>query len=226
MTARRSTFFALLGIAVVLAGVMVYHSTSAPGAAFAEAQAAPAGGTGEYSPSLRAVLEEKGLRAPIPGLWILVDKSEHTLSLFSGDTWLKSYHVEIGDGGAGDKHVAGDHLTPEGRFYVSQRSVLDPPDYYLGSRWMRLSYPNAEDAARGLARGLIDRTTHDAIVNAVATLAVPPQGTALGGGIGIHGGDIPSFGPDWTWGCVALTNADVEEIYDYIGVGTPVVIQK
>jgi len=223
LRAKRKAILVLLGVVLLAVTIPVFKHLQAELVPAQEAQAAPAGRTDQAS--LRAILAKKGIPSPIPNLWILVDKSDHTLSLFSGDTWLKSYHVELGDGGWGDKRVAGDHRTPEGRFYVCQRTVISPPDYYLGSRWLRLSYPNAEHARRGLAQGLIDQSTYNAIMRALAYRAVPPQYTALGGGIGIHGGDIPSFSRDWTWGCVGMSNRDVEEIYDYVGIGTQVIIK-
>ncbi|TDA65630.1 MAG: LysM peptidoglycan-binding domain-containing protein [Clostridia bacterium] len=179
---------------------------------------------GERDRPLTDVQAAKGIPVPVPDLTIVVDKSDHTLSLFSGGVWLKSYRADFGDGGPGDKEVSGDHRTPEGWFYVSERSVLDPPDYYLGSRWLRLSYPGMEDAERGLGQGLIDWPTYEAVVAANAGFATPPQQTALGGGIGIHGGSVPEFGEDWTWGCIGLANADVEEFFDQVRIGTPVVI--
>jgi lipoprotein-anchoring transpeptidase ErfK/SrfK len=54
----------------------------------------------------------------------------------------------------------------------------------------------------------------------------PPQRTALGGGVGIHGGSTPELGSDWTWGCVGLTNKDVEDFYNYVSNGTKVTIQS
>lgn len=176
----------------------------------------------EAAKPLREILAERGISHP--KLTIMVDKSDHTLSVYTAGIRLKTYHVELGDSGLGDKAVSGDHKTPEGTFYVAEISVLNPADPYLGSRWMRLSYPNIEDADRGLAQGLIDQQTHDSIVEANKRLAIPPQNTALGGGVGIHGGSTPALGKDWTWGCVGLTNHDVEDFFDYVSVGTPVVI--
>jgi len=159
-------------------------------------------------------------------LKIIVDKSDKTLTIYEKNVRLKSYHVELGDGGPGDKQVAGDHKSPEGQFYVCEKSVLSPPDQYLGSRWMRLGYPNTEDAQRGLNNGLINRQVYNAIVSAMSKGTTPPQRTALGGGVGIHGGDVPWFNDNWTWGCIGLTNRDIEDFFNYIPVGTPVIIQK
>ena len=174
---------------------------------------------------LSTILREKGITS-YSGLSIYVNKSAHTLSILNNGTWLKTYRAEFGDGGSGDKESAGDHKTPEGTFYVTQKSVLNPEDEYLGTRWMRLSYPNIEDASRGLNRELIDPWTYDEIVTAINSGSTPPQYTELGGGVGIHGGDKPSFGSNWTWGCVGLSNKDVEDFYDFIAIGTKVSIES
>jgi LysM repeat protein len=174
--------------------------------------------------SLSEILSSKGLVNA--ALTVVVDKSDHVLSIYAGNQWLKSYHVELGDNGLGDKAVSGDHKTPEGIFYIAEKSVLNPPDQFLGSRWLRLSYPNIEDASRGLHQGIINQSTYDSIVSANHNREIPPQRTALGGGVGIHGGDDPALGKDWTWGCVGLKNQDVEDFYNYVSVGTTVVIRN
>ena len=176
--------------------------------------------------SLKSILTERGITYPWFDLKIVIDKSDHTLSAVYKNTWLKTYHVELGAGGLGDKEVLGDLKTPEGTFYISQKTVISPPDQYLGSRWMRLSYPNAEDAERGMRQGLIDAQTRNNILTAFNAGKSTPQYTALGGGVGIHGGDAPELGKDWTWGCIGLANRDVEDFFDYVSVGTPVIINK
>jgi L,D-peptidoglycan transpeptidase YkuD (ErfK/YbiS/YcfS/YnhG family) len=85
-----------------------------------------------------------------------------------------------------------------------------------------LSYPNIEDAGRGLRENLITRRQHDAIVRAIKRKSTPPQNTALGGDIYIHGNGASS---DWTWGCVALENAEMKELFDAVTVGTQVMIE-
>jgi murein L,D-transpeptidase YafK len=175
--------------------------------------------------TLRAIINVKGLTAGQLNLRLFVDKSDKQLTVYNGNTPLKAYHVELGDGGTGDKQVAGDHKTPEGSFYITQKLVLNPGDEYLGTRWMRLSYPNIEDAKRGLNSGIINGTTYNAIVNAINNGQTPPQNTPLGGGVGIHGGSTASLGMNWTWGCVGLSNTDVQDFYDYMKVGTKVAIQ-
>lgn len=161
-----------------------------------------------------------------PHLSIIVSKSERTLSLISNKQLFKSYHVDIGDAGLGDKERQGDHKTPEGEFYITERLTIEPRDQFLGTRWLRISYPNAEAAERGLATGLIDRATHDQIVDANSRGVTPPQYTPLGGGIGIHGGASSELGSDWTYGCVGMNDNDIEAFFDEIPLGTRVIIQK
>jgi LysM repeat protein len=175
---------------------------------------------------LGEILAEKGITDPWSEMKIVIDKSDHILWLVADGIWLKSYHVELGDGGTGDKQVQGDHKTPEGTFYIAEKSVFDQSDQFLGSRWMRLSYPNNEDAQRGIRQGLIDQETYDEIVTAFSNKQTPPQQTALGGGVGIHGGSTPELGSNWTWGCIGLNNRDVEDFYNFVTVGTPVIIQS
>jgi lipoprotein-anchoring transpeptidase ErfK/SrfK len=182
--------------------------------------------SGSAAESLKQIFQYKDIDPSEVVISIAVDKSEHTLGILADGKLMKTYHVELGDGGSGDKKVSGDHKTPEGTFYITEKSVLSPADYYLGTRWMELSYPNIEDAQRGLASGLISKKTYDSIVSAINMGVTPPQDTPLGGGVGIHGGSIPSFGSNWTWGCVGLANKDVEDFYSYIKVGTKVVISK
>lgn len=177
------------------------------------------------SRSLRDIINSLGLSGKVQ-IRLYVDKSDKLLTVYNGNTPLKSYHVEMGDTGTGDKQVAGDHKTPEGTFYITEKMVLAPADQYLGTRWMRLSYPNIEDAQRGLDSGLISKATYDAIVDAINNGGTPPQDTALGGGVGVHGGSTKALGANWTWGCVGLSNSDVEDFYPYVRVGTKVTIQK
>jgi murein L,D-transpeptidase YafK len=116
-----------------------------------------------------------------------------------------------------DKVRQGDRATPEGEFYIFTKN--DKSAFYLS---LGVSYPNAEDAARGLRDNLISKAQHDAIVQAIKRKATPPQNTRLGGDIYIHGNGATS---DWTWGCVALENEDVKELFDSVPVGTPVTIK-
>jgi LysM repeat protein len=174
--------------------------------------------------SLQTILTQKNITIPTQ-FQIVVGKSSHTLTLFAKNILLKSYPVALGDGGPGAKQVRGDHKTPEGFFYIVDKTIFNPADEFLGTRWIRLGYPNIEDAARGFQQTIIAPSEYQGIVTAFDNKSTPPQYTRLGGGVGIHGGD-PGTGNDWTWGCVGLADKDIEDFYPYINVGTQVIIKK
>jgi murein L,D-transpeptidase YafK len=157
------------------------------------------------------------LKLPLKDPRIIVTKSTRRLELISDGAVVRTYHIGLGLNPVDDKKQQGDRATPEGDFYIFTRN--DKSAYYLS---LGISYPNIEDADRGLRDGLISRAEHDAIVKAIKRKVKPPQNTALGGDIYIHGNGARS---DWTWGCVALENEDIRELFDAVPVGTPVTIR-
>jgi murein L,D-transpeptidase YafK len=182
----------------------------------------------EDSISLRHACNQKDVSYPPDKTRIVVDKSDFRLYLYSGNVMVKDYPAAIGRDPVNAKEKRDDMRTPEGKYYICDRSA-NPGQKYMGSRWMRLSYPNKEDAARGLRDGLIGDSEARKIEEAIEAKKIPDQTTALGSGIGIHGGWPSSFGltvNNWTGGCIGLFNADAEEIYDVVSVGTEVLIRK
>ncbi|HKR15530.1 MAG TPA: L,D-transpeptidase family protein [Pyrinomonadaceae bacterium] len=154
---------------------------------------------------------------PIDKPRIVVYKKERKLELYSGEKLLKTYRVGLGFSPVADKQREGDGATPEGDFYVFVKN--NKSAYYLS---LGVSYPNVEDAQRGLRDGLITKAQYDSIVDAQRRKAAPPQYTKLGGLIYIHG---HGAGSDWTLGCVALENEHMKELFDSVSVGTPVTIK-
>jgi murein L,D-transpeptidase YafK len=157
------------------------------------------------------------LPLPVEKPRIIVYKSERKLEFYSDKTLLRTYKIGLGFSPVTDKQREGDGATPEGDFYIFVKN--NKSAYYLS---LGVSYPNAEDAARGLRDGLITKAQHDAIVEAIQKKMRPPQYTKLGGLIYIHGHGAKS---DWTWGCVALENEHIKELYDAVSVATPVTIK-
>ena len=137
--------------------------------------------------------------------------------LYAGDKLVRTYRVGLGLSPIGDKIQEGDRRTPEGDFYIFTKN--DKSHYYLS---LGISYPNATHAARGLRDGLITKAQYDTIIEALNARKAPPQNTKLGGEIYIHGNGSRN---DWTWGCVALEDADIRELFDAVTVGTPVSIK-
>ena len=153
---------------------------------------------------------------------IIVRKRERTLLLHAHGRLERSYPLTLGRNWAADKAIEGDEATPLGDFYICAKN---PRSRYFLS--MCISYPNAEDAARGLAAGLITPEEHAKILAAMRLRTMPPQHTSLGGEIYIHGhGDAPvdANGKDWTRGCIALANPAMHDLYDLVELGTPVII--
>ena len=156
------------------------------------------------------------LELPIDSPRIVVYKSERKLEFYSDKRLLRTYRVGLGFSPVADKKKEGDGATPEGDFYIFVKN--NKSAYYLS---LGVSYPNVEDAERGFRDGLINKAQRDSILDAIRKKTAPPQYTKLGGLIYIHGNGA---GSDWTWGCVALENDDIKELYDAVSVGTPVTI--
>ncbi len=157
------------------------------------------------------------LKLPLVAPRLVVSKTKRQLDLYADGRIIRTYTVALGTSPTDDKARQGDRRTPEGEFYVCQKNAHSQFTVSLG-----LSYPNAEQAARGLRAGLITRAQHDRIMRAIKRQQTPPWNTPLGGEIFIHGGGT---GTDWTWGCIALADADIKELFDALPLGTPVIIE-
>ena len=127
---------------------------------------------------------------------IRVDKSERRMTLLRDGRIVKSYRILLGDAPAGHKRQQGDERTPEGRYRITFRN--DKSRFHLS---LRVPYPNEADRRQARARG------------------VDP-----GGDIMIHGGTPPGYSRDWTDGCIALSDAQIEEVWRLVPVGTPITI--
>jgi len=147
---------------------------------------------------------------------LVVKKDARALEVFDGEKLLKTYRIALGFAPVGDKEVEGDGKTPLGEFYVFTKNPQSR--FYLS---LGLSYPSIDDAERGLREKLISPEEYAAILEAVREKRMPPQNTALGGEIYIHGGGAST---DWTWGCAALENEEMKELFETIPVGAPVTI--
>jgi L,D-transpeptidase catalytic domain len=185
--------------------------------AHAAAEGAGGGGAESGAQDAGAAAVRAPLKLPLESPRLVVSKSARRMELYSGGRVVRAYRVGLGQRPEGDKERQGDLRTPEGEFYVCVKNPKS--SFYLS---LGLSYPNGEDAARGLRDKLITRAEHDRIVAAVGRKRRPPWDTALGGEIFIHGGGSAT---DWTWGCLALDNPDIKELFDSLPLGTPVSIK-
>ena len=134
---------------------------------------------------------------------ILVDKSDHRLHLVVDDQIIRSYRISLGSHPTGDKVQQGDKKTPEGQYVIDWRN----PDsrYY---RAFHISYPNAVDRAEARLRGVDPG-------GMVMIHGLPDSDTGNGEGY---------VGMDWTDGCIALTNAEIDQLWEVVKDGTPIEI--
>ena len=166
--------------------------------------------------AVRAFWLRQPLPRPLRSPEIHVFKAKRLLELRADGQVVRTYRIGLGSSPVGPKRRQGDRRTPEGKYFICNKNPRS--QFYLS---LQVSYPNAEDADRGLADRAISATQHERIVQAARRQRVPPANTPLGGEIFIHG---RGSGSDWTWGCVALDDPDVKELFDAIPVGTPVTI--
>jgi murein L,D-transpeptidase YafK len=145
------------------------------------------------------------IAAPLPHAdRVIVHKKEHTMELMRAGKVIKTYKVALGGDPLGPKTRQGDHKTPEGVYFIDSRNARS-----RFHRSLHISYPNAADRER--ARKL---------------------GVSPGGDIFIHG--LPNgYGflgsahraHDWTDGCIAVTDQEIEEVWKLVDNGTPIEIR-
>jgi murein L,D-transpeptidase YafK len=159
---------------------------------------------------------------------MVVHKARRRLDVFADEEILKSYLVELGTAPVGDKRERGDRRTPEGDLFVCS---LNRASQF--TRFLALAYPSPAAAAAGVSSGRVGPAVEREVRAAHRDRnRCPPQGTALGGAVGIHGSGAwerraEGFALwDWTWGCVAVRDRDILELFEgYSQVGLSVRIE-
>jgi murein L,D-transpeptidase YafK len=158
-------------------------------------------------------------------LWLRVDTQDATLTVMKGDrAKIVFRNVAIGRYGKTYFKRKGDEKTPLGRFTIAW--IPRKSRYH---RFLGLDYPDLERADRALVAGEITEAQWQAIRRATKAGKRPPQDTPLGGFVGIHGtgdGDPRVHVQfNWTSGCIALTNDQIDRLARWVRVGTPVEIR-
>jgi murein L,D-transpeptidase YafK len=157
-----------------------------------------------------------------PGQELFIWKSRRLMVLREGDEIVRRFEIVLGIEPDDPKLRRGDNRTPEGTYFVSEKQTQPSFRRFLG-----LSYPNVSDAERALHGSLISQEEWADILFANLRGETPPWNTRLGGRIGIHGyGDRPELNIDWTKGCIAVRNDDIEYLYARIRIGTQVHIKE
>lgn len=150
--------------------------------------------------------------------YIKVYKELRVLELYGDDSLMGRFKIALGGSPIGDKNIEGDSKTPEGEYYICTRNDKSRFTLFLG-----LSYPNIDDAKKGLEADLIDEETFRDVSRAIEENKRPPWNTPLGGAVGIHG---KGNSPDWTLGCIALSDEDIKILWRYVPLKTKVHIYK
>ncbi|NOR79688.1 MAG: L,D-transpeptidase family protein [Methyloprofundus sp.] len=158
-------------------------------------------------------------------VWLLVDTQKKIIQVKQDEKTLETFkHVSIGRKGAGYKQQVGDGVTPIGTYKIS---YTNNESHFR--KFFALNYPSADDAGLALFAARISYTDYQAIMQAHKNNQEPPQNTALGGLIGIHGlgnGNKTVHGAfDWTRGCVALSNQQIDRLAKWVYKGMRVQIK-
>lgn len=173
---------------------------------------------GTLSPMTRAL-------AQTGEIWLLVDTEALTLSVMQGDAPIKIYpNISIGSNGTTREKVTLDERTPLGDFTIN--AIRPSSRFHI---FLSIDYPTMNEAGRALLDDRISLDEYDALRNAWDRGDQPPQQTAIGGHLGIHGlgtGDLEVHGAfNWTNGCVAMTNEEVDELAELVSIGTRISIR-
>ena len=134
---------------------------------------------------------------------IVVDKSDHRLDLVADGQVVRSFRISLGSHPTGDKVQQGDKKTPEGHYVIDWR--IPDSRYY---RALHISYPNAADLADARRRGVDPG-------GMIMIHGLPDSDTGNGEGY---------VGMDWTDGCIALTNEEIDQLWEVVKDGTPIEI--
>ncbi|MCH3963075.1 MAG: L,D-transpeptidase family protein [Clostridium sp.] len=149
---------------------------------------------------------------------VKIFKEKRILELYGDNKLVGRFKISLGRQVSGAKEREGDNRTPEGSYYVCYINANSKYKYFFG-----ISYPNIEDAQNGLNKNVIDEITYNKIKMAIDEGRTPPWHTPLGGEIGIHGGGTQS---DWTYGCIAMSDKDIDIVKDYIKLKTEIYIYR
>ena len=135
---------------------------------------------------------------------IIVDKFAHRCLIYKNGTLLESFDIDLGKNWLGDKNYAGDKTTPEGSYRITKKKSGTETKYHKA---LLINYPNEEDRLR---------------FNQAKQNGNIPRNKGIGDLIEIHGEGGKNV--DWTDGCVALSNADMDRLYSMCSENTPVLI--
>ena len=158
-------------------------------------------------------------------IWLLVDTQQKIIQVKQGDVTLAGFeNISIGRQGVGHKQKSGDDITPLGEYKIA---YINDDSHFR--KFFGLNYPSPSDAGLALSDKRISYAEYQQIMQAHDNNVLPPQKTGLGGQIGIHGvgsGNKTIQGLyDWTHGCVALSNQQLDKLEKWVYKGMQVQIK-
>ncbi|MCK5697898.1 MAG: L,D-transpeptidase [Gammaproteobacteria bacterium] len=157
-------------------------------------------------------------------IWVHIDTQQLVLEVKSGNTTLSRFsNISLGRNGSGFKKKRGDDITPHGRYKITWINRKSRYHLFFG-----VNYPSKENAQQAFDQKIITKKDYRRILHAHKNNQTPPQNTPMGGLIGIHGlghGDKKIHEMmNWTHGCIALTNEQINNLDTLIKKETLVII--
>jgi murein L,D-transpeptidase YafK len=205
----RNIFFMTAGIFIFIIGVVIYGII-----------------LNSTENSLQEEMLDKGFTT-LKNINIIVDRKNFSLNIYEDTVFIKSYRISLGRNNSIPKLKLNDGATPVGEYAICE---IDTAHKYY--KFLKLNYPNINDASDALRRGVITQKEFDQIKFEFYYEGCPKAETSLGGNIGIHGigrlnyifKNLP-FVYNWTDGSIALKNESIDELLSVTGKGTKVVIK-
>lgn len=158
-------------------------------------------------------------------IWLLIDEASSTLHVYRGEREIERFHpISVGRSGVSRTRLRGDMKTPAGEFRINWVNRDSHFNIFLG-----LDYPTLDNAREAQQSGVFSEAEFNRYLAFYRRHGAPPQDTVLGSNIGIHG--LGKSDPaiheqfNWTQGCVAVTNRQIERLADLVQLGTRVIIR-
>lgn len=171
----------------------------ADGAGSADIKMNEAGSLSKWNHLVQATIDQSAREHRIV---LIVNKYRHTLSAYKSGYRIAEYRVDLGANASAPKRLQGDAATPEGNYYVTRKLQKGETRYHKA---LMINYPNTQDYR---SFHLLQKGSRKHL--------------RIGGEIGFHGGG--GWNMDWTRGGIALEDADIDDMFPFIAIGTPVTI--
>ena len=176
--------------------------------------------------SLSEAMQEKGISV-LSDVNIIIVRKDFSLNIYDGAELIKTYRASFGTNVNKPKMRDGDQATPVGNYQICGIDTMHK--YY---KFLKINYPNIEDAADGLRKGIISQEEYNKLSYDFYYEGCPDTKTVLGNDMGIHGigkfngifKNLP-FVYNWTDGSIAISNENIDEIISVVTKGTKVVIK-